>query len=304
MEVRFDIITTPSHRLHRFYAIPDGQPIARAILLHGYGDHAGKYLHVLSWLADHGIAASATDFRGHGRSTGRIAHVTRWEEYLDDLAAMLSTPSPAAPGQGRNDGDFEQENGERSPDDTIPTFLIAHSHGCLIAIIAALRGMLDGCSGVIMSAPFLELKMPVHWSKKLLGEIASRLYPSLRLKSGIGAAMLTHDLEFLEASKSDPYIPGVATPRWFTSARNMQAEARRLAHLFKLPLLMLVAGDDVIADANASLTFFNQAGSDDKQIKHYPKMRHELLREVGREEIFIAMLNWMTRSTSTISKNP
>jgi alpha-beta hydrolase superfamily lysophospholipase len=273
VDIRSDTLETATHRLHRFYAVPEGPPLARVILLHGYGDHAGKYLHVLRWFAARGIAASATDFRGHGRSSGRVAHVNSWDEYLDDLKAMLAAPA--------------------GTEDRGSTFLLAHSHGGLIAIIAGLRGMLDNCSGVILSAPYLELKVPVPAGKRIAAAIASRVWPSLPFKTGIGGPMLTHDQEFIDINKTDPYCPGIATPRWFTATRKMQAKAKASAAQFKLPLFMLVAGDDVIADARASVAFYDAAASPDKELRQYPTYRHELLREVGREAIFTQILEWI-----------
>ncbi len=294
---------TPTHRLHRFFAVPAARPIARVVLLHGYGDHSGKYVHLLSWLADHGVAVSAVDFRGHGRSSGRTAHVSRWEEYLDDLGVMLR----ALKAEYR--GSKIEDRKENLPDDaqsslldsqsSVPLFLIGHSHGGLIAIIATLRGMLSNVRGVILSAPYLELKIPVPPTKRIAAELTSRLLPALPFKSGIGGAMLTHDADFIEANKTDPYVPGIATPRWFTTTRKIQAEVRASAASFTSPLLMLIAGQDVIADSRASESFFEQAGSTDKQIRRYPDCRHELLREVGREEIFQNILKWITGRSTT-----
>src|SRR5580704_6407894 len=86
--VREDMIPCGSERLRRIVVTPR-QRLAKLLLLPGYGDHAGRYLHFLKWLAERGIEAQAIDFRGHGKSTGRRAFVARWEEYLLDLAAFL-----------------------------------------------------------------------------------------------------------------------------------------------------------------------------------------------------------------------
>src|SRR3954468_14516314 len=67
-----------------------GHSTARLALLHGYGDHSGRYLHFMRWLAGRGVACHSFDFRGHGRSPGLPVYVRRWDEYLDDLAAFLA----------------------------------------------------------------------------------------------------------------------------------------------------------------------------------------------------------------------
>src|SRR5205807_10470574 len=68
--------------------MPAGTAWARLALLHGYGDHCGRYLHLFKWLAERGVACHAIDFRGHGRSEGKRGFVRRWEEFLDDADAL------------------------------------------------------------------------------------------------------------------------------------------------------------------------------------------------------------------------
>jgi alpha-beta hydrolase superfamily lysophospholipase len=255
-------------------AIPEHAPKARLLILHGYGDHAGRHAHVLHWMADRGIAAYAPDFRGHGRSAGKPVAILKWDEYLDDLKAFLAIDQLADP--------------------SVPLFILGHSHGALIAAAAAMRGMFNQVRGVILIAPYFELIMPVPTSKKLLATITSVLWPTLPLKSGIAGPMLTRDPQMIEQSKDDPFVRGIATPRWFTQTLKVQSEVRSHAAQFSLPLLMLVPGDDTIANPRASIAFFDQCGSSDKTIQHYPAHRHELLRELDRESVFETILQWMT----------
>src|SRR5947207_165324 len=91
-----------------------GEAWARMGLLHGYGDHCGRYEHFYQWMANRGVASCAFDFRGHGRSEGKRGFVARWQEYLDDLKVFLQQP-------------------EMSARDGPPVFLVGHSHGGLVA---------------------------------------------------------------------------------------------------------------------------------------------------------------------------
>jgi alpha-beta hydrolase superfamily lysophospholipase len=226
-------------------------------------------------MADHGLAAYAPDFRGHGRSAGKPAAILRWDEYQDDLRAFLAI--------------------DELSDQSSPLFIIGHSHGALIAIAAAMQGMLTRARGVILIAPYLELKLPVPFSKRLLAIITSAIWPTLALKSGLTGPMLTRDLQMIEQSKDDPYVRGIATPRWFTQTTSMQKRIRENAAQFSLPLLMLLPGDDTVANPLASVAFFEKCASSDKTIKHYPDHRHELLRELERESTFATILDWITR---------
>ena len=132
-----DILPVGGIRLHRVSATPEN-PWARVAFLPGYGDHAMRYLDFFKWIAARGVALSAIDFRGHGVSTGARTFVNQWEEYLDDLAALLRASFKSS-----------------APCD----FVIAHSHGALVAAAAALRGQLP-CRGCVFTAPFFRLKIP------------------------------------------------------------------------------------------------------------------------------------------------
>ncbi len=258
--------------LHRRWAAAD-RPWARLAVLPGYGDHAGRHDHVLAWFAEQGVSAHAVDFRGHGRSAGRVGAVRRWAEYLDDLSAFLAIEALATEGP--------------------PLFVLAHSHGGLVAAAAAERGLLDGVAGVVLSAPFLELRLPVPWHRRLLAAVLARVAPSLPLRSGVRGPMLTHDQAMLAADRADPLRTGTATPRWFTTVRPAQAEVRAAADRFRVPLLLLVPGDDTVADPAASDDWFARVGSADKTVRHYPGHRHELLRETGRAAVFADVLAWV-----------
>src|SRR5207248_10684803 len=113
--------------LHRRSVLPARAARATLALLPGYGDHAGRYVPFLRELAARGVAGHAMDFRGHGRAGGRRGYVSRWDEFLDDLAAFLALPVVRGAGG--------------------PLFLLGHSHGGLVAAVAGIRGRVDvaGC---------------------------------------------------------------------------------------------------------------------------------------------------------------
>ena len=272
MDVQSDTLTVAGLTLHRRSAVAE-QPWARLAVLPGYGDHAGRHDHVLSWFAGQGVSAHAIDFRGHGRSGGRVGFVRRWDEYLDDLAAFLAIEALATDGP--------------------PLFVLAHSHGGLITAAAAQRGLLEQCRGVVLSAPFLGLALPVAWHRRALAAVLTRVAPAMPMRSGVRGPMLTRDPVMAAADAADPYRSGVATPRWFTVARAAQADVRASADRFRLPLLLLLAGDDAVADSAVAADWFAHVGSADKTLRRYADHRHELLREAGREAILADVLVWL-----------
>jgi alpha-beta hydrolase superfamily lysophospholipase len=280
IDVQFKTISGSEPRLNYAYALPEGSPPeglprGRLIILHGYGDHSGRHEHVLQAMAARGLACYALDFRGHGRSAGKPGFVRHWDEHLQDLSRFLAI----------------EELRESGP----PIFVLGHSHGGLIAVAAGMRGQLNQCRGVILVAPYLRLKMPVPRFKRMLGAVGSHLFPSLAIKSGLNGPMLTRDQQMIERGRNDPYCRGIATPRWFTEAGRVQREVGRTPEKFSLPLLMLLPGEDTVADERASEAFFDRCRSSDKTVIAYPGNRHELLRELDREKVFVEIDGWINQ---------
>lgn len=261
--------------LYRRTVAPPAAPWARLGILHGYGDHGGRYVHVMQRLAEAGVFCHALDLRGHGRASGRRGHVARWDEYLADLDAFLGLP--------------EVREGE---DAGVPLFLLGHSHGALVLAAAGIRG-LPGVSGCILSAPYLAMKMQVRAAKRFAARVFDRTLPWLHIPSGLRDEWMSSDEEMLRDSRADPLIFRTATPRWYSGALAAQRQVMKDAPQFRLPLLVLAAEGDPVADPRAAHEFFERAGSEDKTYRLFLDHLHELLRESGRERIFEVMLEWM-----------
>jgi acylglycerol lipase len=268
-------------RLHTHRVRPTGAP-PRALLriIHGYGEHGGRYLAFMRWMAERGIACEAVDLRGHGCSPGSRGYVSRWEEYLEDVAAFLRTPAP--------EGDAE--NGSPAP-----LYVLGHSHGGLIAAAAGERGIFAqaGVAGCILCSPYLGTRIPLSPGKRLLAIVANRLWPSMRVKTGLQEQWLTSDPEMKAESRSDALLCRTATPRWYAGLKDARARTISRASAFTLPLLCLAGEDDRVADPSATADFFRRAGSADKSLYVYPNRVHELLRETGRDRIFAEILGWI-----------
>jgi lysophospholipase len=261
--------------LFRRWVRPRGTALARLALLHGYGDHSGRYVHFMEWMARRGVEVHTFDFRGHGRSQGARAHVRRWEDYLDDLKSFLEL-DPL-----------------RIASERAPLFVLGHSHGGLIAVLAGIRGLLDGAPGCVLTAPYLVGRNRVPLAKKILARVGDLLAPSMRVPNGLGEGMMSSDPEMVRDSRADPLLLHVATPRWYLRTLKIQAEVMRRAGEFRLPLLALAGDADPVADADATARFCERAGSADKTFRLLPGLLHELLREASRESIFEDVLAWM-----------
>jgi len=254
------------------------QPLAVVGIVHGYGDHSGCYTEGLHLLAASGFEAQAIDLRGHGRSEGRRGHVGRWTDYLDDMVAFLSRLRQAA--------GSDSFVGQR------PLFLLGQSHGALLLIHASLRGLAE-VQGLVLTSPYLRFALAVPAWKLTVGRLCARAVPWLPIPSEIRAEMLTSDTAMLELARKDALALKIATPGWFFSAQRAQAEAIARAPSFQSPVLVIHGGQDPIADPAATRGFFERLGSEDKTYREYSVMRHETLREAGRQEVWDTIIRWL-----------
>src|SRR5262249_6233066 len=142
-------------RLYWESDVPD-EPRAHIALVHGYADHSGRYRDVSAALAKEGFAVHAFDYRGHGQSGGRRGHVDHFDQYLDDLELHWKRVRSAA--------------------GSSPTFLLGHSHGGLMSILFQRRNP-EGQSGLILSAPYLELALKPSAMKVFTSKMVGKVIP-------------------------------------------------------------------------------------------------------------------------------
>lgn len=280
---REGLLRSGKRELWQRTAVPPGEAWARLGILHGYGDHSGRYREFMAWCAERGVLCQAFDFRGQGRSPGARGYVAGWGDYVADLAAYLAQPVP--------------------PEAALaPLFLLGHSHGGLVLAVALERGAVPaGLQGVILSAPHLHTGFPVPRYKVRLAGLLDGCLPWLPIASGLRDEWMTRDPEMLEDSRRDPLLVRAATPRWYRGMRAAQEEAMAHASRFRLPLLMLVPCADRVADPARMHDFFHAVGSPDRELLVFEGYQHELLRELGRERVYEAILGWMGRRAGRAS---
>ena len=249
-------------------------PRAHVAMVHGFGDHSGRYVSLRDSLATHGFAAHGFDYRGHGRADGQRGHVARFQDYVEDLARFWGRVREGA-GQ-------------------LPTFLFAHSHGGLIAIHFALTRP-EGLKGMVLSAPFLDFAFKPPSIKVMGARAVGFFWPNAPFSAGLKYEDLTRDPQLQEATRRDPLYHGAVTPRWFDEETKAQAQAMASAGQITVPVSLFAGGADPIASVTAVRTFFERLGSADKKYKEYPGMLHETFNELGRDEVEQDVANWISQ---------
>lgn len=248
-------------------------PRAALLVAHGLGEHAGRYSTLAADLVARGVSVYAPDHRGHGRSPGKRGHVRRFAELVDDLEAFRRHVAAGLP-------------------PGLPVFLLGHSLGGLVAIRHLEEHPGAGWAGAVLSAPLLGVALrPPAWKTSLAG-LLSRLLPALRLSNGIDAADLSTDEVVVAAYRADPLVHPWITPRLYTEIQAAMRLAVERRDRIRVPLLLVVPGDDRIVLAEATETFARGVAGE-VEVRRFPGFRHESLNERERRAVVAGIAEWM-----------
>lgn len=151
---------------------PEGALKAVVCLVHGIGEHSGRYAHVAEALCAAGYALCACDLRGHGRSGGPRGHAPTYDAMLDDIDLLLNEAGQRYPGR--------------------PQFLYGHSLGGNLVINHALRRH-PVVGGVVATSPCLRTTTPTPVFKLWLGKICYQVRPGLTMATGLAPDGLSRD---------------------------------------------------------------------------------------------------------------
>lgn len=258
------------------------EPIKGAVVLvHGTGEHHGRYGHVIEMLTDHGYQVWAGDLPGWGRAEGIKGHIDSFSEYLTTVDQWVQT--------ARNQLAAE-----------LPLYLLGHSMGGLVAVryVQVYGG--KHLHGLILSSPCLQLKMRVPaWKVELAGYL-NRIWPTLRIANGITPDMVTRDAAVRAAYQTDPLNYPKASVRWFNELLQAMDLAWQESGQIRLPALILQAGADRLIKPKAVARFARQLGSEDVQYVEYPGFYHEILNEPEREQVCKDITDWLGRQRSKL----
>lgn len=247
-----------------------GAARATVLLCHGLGEHSGRHLHVAAAYAAAGIGCVLIDLRGHGRSEGPRGHAGSLAEFARDLSRVRQHLDLAA----------------------TPCFLHGHSMGGLVVMrYAATRG--EPVAGVLVSAPWLRLRVPIPPWKYWLGRGAAALWPRLRFSTGVAPGALSRDRAFLDGLPEADLTHRLVSAGLFFAADRAAASALREAGSWRWPLLVVQGGDDPLICGDTVARYVREAGCADKTFRVFPGMRHEPHNDLGREAVLRELVGWV-----------
>jgi len=245
-------------------------PRATVVVVHGVNSHSGQYLWSGEQLAAAGFAVYAYDHRGRGKSEGRRFYIDDISDYTDDLGTLIALARSREPGR--------------------KLFVLGHSAGGVVSCTWALdhQAGVDGfiCESFAFQVP---APTPVLALVRLLGRIAPGL-PVLKLKM----KDFTRDPAALRALEADPLTLNEAQPaRTVAALLAATGRMRREFPTITLPVLIMHGTLDKATVPAGSKLFYERAGSRDKTLKLYEGHFHDLLNDVGKEDVLRDVVAWI-----------
>jgi acylglycerol lipase len=259
---------------HIFYQawLPEGGVKAVLPIVHGLGDHSGRYMNVVNHFVPLGYVVYGVDQPGHGKSDGLREYVERFDDFSDTLTAYLAMVKEWQPGK--------------------PIFLLSHSIGGLIASYYLLDHQAE-FQGAVFSAPVVKVASHVTQMTVFMARTLSLLAP----KAGVlpvDPATLSRDPDVVNAYINDPLVfHGKTTAR--LSAEMLRALTRVSAETGKitLPFLAMQGGADRLVDPDGAQILYERAGSKDKTLKIYDGLYHEIFNEPEHERVLGIVETWL-----------
>jgi acylglycerol lipase len=255
----------------------EDEPWAAALIVHGLGEHGGRYGPVARALTAAGIEVHAYDHRGFGGSAGPRAYIERWTIYHDDLDARLTALRESNPG--------------------LPVILYGHSMGGLVALGYVLadipRPMPDL---LVLSAPGIEATVP-GWKRRLAATLTG-IVPRMRIPNGLDEDGLSRDPAVRAAADADPLCQSTSTVRLgaeaFAEQARVQAVLDRIAAL-PVPTYVFHGSADPIVPV-AATERLERKGNTTRRV--HDGLRHECHHEPEHEDVLAEVVDWIRANVS------
>lgn len=265
-------VTADGLTLWRQWWLPDGEPVGVVLLLHGLGEHSGRYAHVAEAVVAAGWAVHAVDHRGHGRSEGPRAYVRRYDEFMADIAAFRALVEADVPG--------------------VPRVVLGHSMGGNLAVGHVLDHQ-DGLAGLALSGPALtpgaSLKPIMVKAAKLLARVAPKLRPD-----GLDAEAISRDPAVVARYRNDRFVYTGKLSAGIAGAllEAMERFPARYPEL-RLPILLQHGTADALADVNGSHQLEAGAVNATVTAHYYEGLFHEVFNEPEQARVIGDLVSWL-----------
>jgi alpha-beta hydrolase superfamily lysophospholipase len=272
---RHTFSATAYQRLFTRDWLPAGDPQAIVCLIHGLGEHSGRYTDVADAFTGAGFALNALDLRGHGRSPGQRGYIRSYEVFMEDLQWLVDEAVRRFPGS--------------------PVFLYGQSLGGNLALNFALRRP-SALAGVIATAPWLRLAFEPPGTRVLLAKVMNYIWPAFSNVCGCEAETLCRDPVVVQGYQQDPLVHDLISAGLFVEVSRAGLWALEHAAQLELPALIMHGTADQITLADSSRKFAERA-SQLCTLKLWEGAYHELHHEPEKDAVLAFMLAWLKKES-------
>ena len=261
---------------HRTWT-PDGDPKAVVLLVHGLGEHLGRYQHVAERLTDAGYVVAALDHRGHGRSGGKRVFVKSYDELMRDLSQ------------------FRRQVEAEHPD--LPLVLLGHSMGGNL-VMGHTLGNQDGIAGIALSGAALKVGDDFSSIQRKIFSGIAKVAPGFR-PQGLDASSISRDPAVVEAYLADPlvYTGKISAGLGAALLDAMDSFSARYPKL-TLPIWIGHGTDDQLADVAGSRELEAGATEADVTSHYYEDLAHEIFNEPEQDRVLDDLVAWLDRTVA------
>lgn len=241
------------------------------VIVHGLGEHAARYHVLAGWLNTQGFAVRALDQYGHGESDGARGGLPSDDRLLQDLTDLV------------DDTRWRMTPAE-------PLILLGHSMGGLVAAHFVSKSM-RRVDGLVLSSPLLDPSLSVV--QKFLVATLPKIAPDFRVGNGLKQKYICHDPAVVTAYRNDPLVHDRISARLAALLVSAGAECIAGAPDWRVPTLLMYAGDDRLVNPGGSRAFATAAHRQMVQAHCFEHMYHEIFNEPDRDKVLAVLQTWL-----------
>jgi alpha-beta hydrolase superfamily lysophospholipase len=271
----FEFKARTEEKIHVREWLPEGETRGVIALVHGIGEHGGRYDHMAKWYAAKGMATLALDYYGHGKSEGIRGYIPSYEAVLDLI------------------GDFLDQVKQRHPG--LPVVMYGHSLGGNFVSNFVLKRKPD-ITALVLSAPWFRLAFKPNPVEVMLAKIMSNVYPKFTQKNGLDMDALSRDPKVAERYIADPEVHYMVGPAIFLGGKAGGEYALAHSREFEVPTLLMHGSMDRLTSYEASA----EMAESNKDLDHFTwkswnGFYHELHNEPEQLEVFEFVWEWLSK---------
>jgi alpha-beta hydrolase superfamily lysophospholipase len=243
-------------------------------VVHGLGEHSGRYARFAEGMAKYGMSTYALDLRGHGESDGQRGHVDSWSQWIDDVSAFVKHVEGLT-GAG-----------------VVP---LGHSFGGAALLSTVLASRLPNSKRFGVSSPALKLRLQAPAWKTAVAPFASKIVPRLAMDNEVDPASVSRIPEVVEAYRNDPLVHSRISSRMYTEWQNATVDIFARAGQIRIPFLILAGTSDPLIDPEGSRRLHELTPSL-SQLNLLEGRYHEPFNDIGSDEVFQVVADWVHRA--------